>query len=171
MNLFHFSEEPDIEIFNPRTIYNQTDAKVWTIDTYHAPHYYFPRECPRVCVWPKKDTTEIDNARFFGMSQVNRMIAIETDWYDRVRKGSIYRYVFDSAGFEVEEENAGYYVARHPVTPIEVERMDDLVTAILDEGIELRITPSLMLMKEHILDSTVNFSMIRMRNAKQGNRI
>ena len=167
MKLFHFSEEPDIKIFHPRTIYDQTDAKVWTIDKYHAPHYYFPRQCPRVCVWPKKDTNEIDFIRFFGMSQVNRMIAIETDWYDRVRQGSIYRYVFDSADFELEEENAGYYVTRRSVIPIEVERIDDFVTAILDEGIELRITPSLMLMKEHVIESTVNFSMIRMRNAKQ----
>lgn len=171
MKLFHFSENPDIKIFNPRTIYDQTDAKVWTIDKYHAPHYYFPRDCPRVCVWPKEDTKEQDITRFFGMSQVNRMIAIETDWYDRVRKGSIYRYVFDSAEFELEEENAGYYVARRPVTPIEVERIDDLVTAILNEGIELRITPSLMPMKKHVLESTINFSMIRMRNANRNNRI
>ncbi|OZB96183.1 DUF6886 family protein [Paenibacillus sp. XY044] len=166
MKLFHFSEEPDIQIFEPRTIYDQTDAKVWTIDEYHAPHYYFPRECPRVCLWPKDDTRDMDVERFFGMSKANRIIAIETGWYERVKQGTIYRYAFDSADFELEEENAGYYVSRHPVIPMEVERIDDLIAAILNEGIELRITPSLQPLREQILKSTVNFSMIRMKNAK-----
>lgn len=53
MRLYHFSEDPDIKIFEPRTLPNRDDerAKVWTIDEYHAPHYFFPRECPRVCFW------------------------------------------------------------------------------------------------------------------------
>ncbi|MGG4044926.1 DUF6886 family protein [Paenibacillus favisporus] len=167
MKLFHFSEEPGIQVFEPRTIYDQTDAKVWTIDEYHAPHYYFPRACPRVCIWPKDDTSDMDNERFFGMSKTSRMIAIETGWYERVKKGSIYRYTFNAADFELEEENAGYYVSRRPVIPMEVERIDDLITSILNEGIELRITPSLQPLREQILKSTVNFSMIRMRNARQ----
>lgn len=167
MKLFHFSEETDIKIFEPRTIYDQTDAKVWTIDEYHAPHYLFPRECPRVCIWPNKDTNELDYEFFFGMSKGSRIIAIETDWYDRVRKGCVYRYIFESTDFELEDKNAGYYVSRKAVKPIEIEKIDDLITAILDEGIELRVTPSLIPFKKHILKSTVNFSMIRMRNAKQ----
>ena len=98
MKLYHFSEKPDIEKFEPRIIYNQTDepAKVWAIDDYHAPHYYFPRECPRVCVWPKNDSSEEDLDKFFGMSKTRRMIAIEAGWFQRVSEGHIYRYTFDS---------------------------------------------------------------------------
>ncbi|MBP3967326.1 DUF6886 family protein [Paenibacillus lignilyticus] len=167
MKLYHFSEEPDIKIFEPRTIYKQTDAKVWTIDEYHAPHYYFPRECPRVCVWPKEDTIEVDHEKFFGMSKTNRLVAIESGWYDRLRKGHVYKYTFDADGFELNEPNAGYYISTRTVVPVDVEIIDDLISAIIEEGIELRVTPSLLPLKERILASTVNFSMIRMRNAVQ----
>lgn len=167
MKLYHFSEEPDIKIFEPRIIYNQTNkpAKVWSIDEFHSPHYYFPRECPRVCIWPQEDTTEQDLDKFFGMSKTNRIVAIETGWYDRVRGGHNYRYTFDPENFEIFDANAGYYVSTRTVKPVNVERIDDLIMAILQAGIELRVTPSLMMLKERILKSTVNYSMIRMRNA------
>lgn len=167
MKLYHFSEESNIQVFEPRKIYNQTEAKVWTIDAYHAPHYYFPRECPRVCLWPKEDTTEADLVKFFGMSKTKRIVAIEAGWYDRLKKGTIYKYTFDSEGFKLEEPNAGYYTTNLTVKPLSIEKIDDLIDAILQEGIELRVTPSLIPLKERILESTVNFSMIRMRNAIQ----
>jgi len=167
MKLYHFSEESGIKLFEPRIIYNQTHepAKVWAIDEFHAPHYYFPRECPRVCIWPKEDTTDLDRVAFFGMSKTDRITAIETGWYDRVRRGHLYRYTFEAEEFELYEPNAGYYVSTHSVRPVHVERMDDLLMAILQAGIELRVTPSLIRLKERILQSTLNFSMIRMRNA------
>lgn len=165
--LYHFSEEPDIRIFEPRVLYNQNEEppKVWAIDAHHAPHYYFPRECPRICIEAGKSTAEEDVEMFFGMSRARRMIAIEADWYERVRTGCIYRYHFDPAEFQLFDENAGYYIATKSVAPAHVDRMDDLIPSILQEDIELRVTPSLMLMKERVLSSTVNFSMIRMRNA------
>jgi hypothetical protein len=167
MKLYHFSENPNISVFEPRVLKNQENepAKVWAIDEYHAPHYYFPRDCPRVCVWPKEETTPEDMDRFFGMSQTTRMVAIESGWYDRVRTGQIYRYRFDPEGFELYDANAGYYISTRPVKPVQVDRIDDLIGALLQEGIELRVTPSLMRLKERILSSTVNFSMIRMRKA------
>ncbi|WNQ11953.1 hypothetical protein MJA45_02520 [Paenibacillus aurantius] len=166
-HLYHFSEEGEIVLFEPRTIYDQTEAKVWAIDAFHAPHYYFPRDCPRICLWPKDETTEKDESRFFGMSAVRRMIAVESGWYDRIRKGHLYRYVFDGEGFGVEEPNAGYYTSVRAVKPLRVDRIEDLPDALLKEGIELRITPSLTPLKEAVLRSTLNFSMIRMRNARQ----
>ncbi|MDQ0060036.1 DUF6886 family protein [Paenibacillus harenae] len=167
MRLYHFSEEPDIKVFEPRMINGQIDelAKVWTIDEYHAAHYYLPRDCPRICIWPKEDTTELDLDKFFGMSKTKRIITIESGWYERVRKGTIYRYGFDPDAFELYEPNAGYYITTRTVKPLFAERIDDLITAILHEGIELRVTPSLIPLKEHVLASSVNFSMIRMRNA------
>jgi hypothetical protein len=53
--LYHFSTNPDIKRFVPhvpRT--NPTHrAAVWAIDADHAPLYWFPRDCPRVSVWPR----------------------------------------------------------------------------------------------------------------------
>jgi len=169
MKLYHFSEEPNIKLFEPRIIYNQTDepAKVWTIDEFHAVHYYFPRDCPRVCIWQTEDTINEDMNTFFGMSATTRMIAIETRWYERVRDGHIFRYTFDDTNFQLYEPNAGYYISTETVKPVKVEKIDDLIKGILQEGIELRVTPSLKLLKQEILKSTINFSMIRMRNAKE----
>lgn len=141
-------------------------ALVWAIDEFHAPHYYFPRDCPRVCFWPREDTTATDLDRFFGMSATRRVIAIEAGWYDRVKSGSICTYTFESEAFELLDPNAGYYTATEAVTPICMDTIADLISATLSEGIELRVTPSLMPLREQILRSTLNFSMIRMRNAK-----
>ena len=49
MNLFHFSEDPSIARFEPRSRSDDPDELpfVWAIDEEHAPHYYFPRDCPR----------------------------------------------------------------------------------------------------------------------------
>lgn len=165
MILYHFSEDPSIQRFDPRIINKETVAKVWTIDETHAPHYYFPRECPRVCVWPKEDTSLSDIQYFFGLSKTHRMIAIESAWYERVSKGHIYRYSFDPVDFQIHEPNAGYYISTRSVEPLNVERIDDLIGAIISQGIELRVTPFLQPLKEFIIKSSINFSMIRMRNA------
>lgn len=169
MELYHFSEQPDIVRFEPRVMKSRTDesAKVWAIDSYHAPHYYFPRECPRVCVWPGEETTEQDDDLFFGMSNTKRMIAIESAWYERVKTGFIYKYSFKPDCFELHDSNAGYFISTQTVTPFAVERIDDLIGFILQAGIELRVTSSLMPLRTRIISSTVNFSMIRLRNAIQ----
>lgn len=168
MVLYHFSDSPDIRVFEPRVLNHQLDevAKVWAIDEYHAPHYYFPRECPRICVWPKGDTTQSDLEKYIGMSGTRRMAAIESAWYDRMKAGHIYRYTFDPEDFEAYNENAGYYITTRTVKPIDAVKIDDLVKALLMEEIELRIIPSLLPLQEAILKSSMNFSMIRLRNAK-----
>ena len=52
--LYHFSEDPNIQRFVPhvpRTNPTHPPA-VWAIDADHAPLYWFPRDCPRVTIWP-----------------------------------------------------------------------------------------------------------------------
>lgn len=165
--LYHFSENPEIHIFAPRHPAGRDDerAVVWASDAHHAPHYYVPRDCPRICVEAGRETAESDVEKFFGLSGVRRMIAVEAGWYSRIRDGKLYRYVFHPEGFELLDSNAGYYVSPHPVTPIAVEPMDDLIGAIVGADIELRVMPSLMRLKEQVLASTLHYSMIRMRNA------
>ncbi|UVI32756.1 DUF6886 family protein [Paenibacillus spongiae] len=167
MNLYHFSEEPDIAVFKPRKLEYRSDepAMVWAIDEFHAPHYYFPRECPRVCIWPKEDTTDADLQRFFGQSGTTRIVAIETAWYERMKKAVIYRYRFNTDSFSCHTPDAGYYISLNTVEPYSVDRLDSLPEQIIALGIELRITPSLRPLQAVIPSSTVNFSMIRMKNA------
>lgn len=169
VELYHFSEQPDIALFEPRKLDSRPDelAMVWAIDAFHAPHYYLPRDCPRVCIWPSANTSEFDLQRFWGHSGTTRTIVIESGWLDRVRRTFLYRYTFEPGPFALYDANAGYYTATSSVRPVSAERMDDLLGSIVAAGIELRITPSLMPLHDAIVSSAVQFSMIRMRNAGQ----
>ncbi|WP_079910864.1 DUF6886 family protein [Paenibacillus sp. 32352] len=166
--LYHFSEEPDIRSFVPRTLEYRPEepAQVWAIDGFHAAHYYFPRNCPRVCIWADTGTSDEDKHRFFGQSSVPRMMAIETEWLEAMRDTKLYRYSFHDRDFKLYDANAGYYTSLQEVSPVSVEPVGDLLTEIGRAGIELRITPSLLSLREAVLQSTVNFSMIRMKYAK-----
>ena len=66
--LWHFSEDPDLLEFQPRAPRASPDsaALVWAVDTRHAPLFWFPRECPRGCIWPVPATTSRDLERFSG---------------------------------------------------------------------------------------------------------
>lgn len=59
MKLFHFSENPAISLFEPHVPQTNPEQPplVWAIDEEHAPHYYFPRSCPRVAFWISSETT------------------------------------------------------------------------------------------------------------------
>lgn len=127
--LYHFSEEADIKVFEPRSSRYRPEQPpmVWEIDEFHAPHYFFPRDCPRVCIWPKEDTSKDDLEKFFGHSASGRIIAVEADWLDRIRETVLYRYTFDEKDFVEYEPNAGYYTCFYTVEPVAVEPMGDLL--------------------------------------------
>ena len=46
MTVYHVSEEPGIELFEPRPIDASGDSFVWAIDDEHLRNYLVPRECP-----------------------------------------------------------------------------------------------------------------------------
>jgi hypothetical protein len=52
--LWHFSEDPSLERFRPHVPATNPRAQplVWAVDTRHAPMFWFPRDCPRGCIWP-----------------------------------------------------------------------------------------------------------------------
>lgn len=56
--LFHFSEDPGIGVFVPRTPDHRPDVPplVWPVDHERAWTYLFPRDCPRVLLWPTAET-------------------------------------------------------------------------------------------------------------------
>lgn len=165
--LYHFSEDPSISVFMPRQLSYRLDepAMVWAINGYYGVNYYFPRDCPRICLSVREGTTAEDRERFFGMSSTDRLVAIESSWLERLRKAVLYRYTFDETEFELYDANAGYYTAAQEVKPVAVERMDDLLSWLIDAGVELRVTPSLKQLRDAVLASTLGFSLIRMKNA------
>jgi hypothetical protein len=52
--VWHLSEDPSLGRFLPRRRAANSTAPplVWAVDTRHAPMFWFPRDCPRGCIWP-----------------------------------------------------------------------------------------------------------------------
>jgi hypothetical protein len=166
--LYHFSEEPDIGVFEPRPPLARPEVEplVWAIDDWHAPMYFFPRECPRACFWPGAQTAHEDRERWFGGIDATMVIAIEAAWLDRVRTTKLYRYTMPATAFEPIDATAGFYVSRASVVPLTVEPVGDLLTALAAANVELRITPALAALWQRVIASTLEFSGTRLRNAE-----
>lgn len=165
--LYHFSEDPTIERFVPRSPLARPEVEplVWAIDEWHAPIYFMPRECPRVCGWPLPTTTAEDYERFFSYVSSRMIIAIEAGWEARMHTTALYRYVMPADSFE-SLNDAGMHVSRETVVPLRVEPVGDLVMALLTARVELRICASLTPLADALIASTLHFSLIRMRNAQ-----
>ncbi|HEX3723553.1 MAG TPA: hypothetical protein VHV31_12235 [Nitrolancea sp.] len=164
--LWHFSEDPSLGWFRPRAPVATPDAQplVWAVDTRHAPMFWFPRDCPRGCIWPVSTTTASDRERFFGKSDANRIHVIEASWLERVRSGRLFAYLLPLETFRAHDVG-GYWVSTEPVKAIEQVVIDDLLGLHAAARIELRITPSIWPFWRRVVNSTVEFSGSRLRNA------
>jgi len=69
------------------------------------------------------------------------------------------------ATFECLDECAGYLISRVAVMPSGVEVIDDPMAELVRRGIELRFLPNLWSLRDAVAASSLQFSMIRMRNA------
>jgi hypothetical protein len=162
--VWHFSEDPSLGRFLPRVSALAPRPLVWAVDTRHAPMFWFPRDCPRGCVWPVSATTAEDRERFFGQSAASRVHVMEAGWLERVRECRLYAYRLPTQAFRPHEVG-GYWVADTPVEALERVVFDDLVDRHASAGIELRITPSIWPFWRRVATSTVGFSGCRLRNA------
>lgn len=165
--LFHYSEDPTITRFVPRAhpSHPGLSPAVWAIDKQQAPMYFLPRDCPRIIFYKKPESTEEDINRFLGLGTARMVITIENRWYTRVRDAILYQYSFPPDSFYCLDHGAGYYLSHDPVEPIHVQPVGDLLARLSQEDIELRMTPSLSLLRDALLPSSLHVSMIRMRNA------
>jgi hypothetical protein len=160
---FHISDQPDITRFEPRPSQYTDEPVVWAISEVRLVNYLLPRDCPRVTYYAGPDTSPADVERFLGTSPA--VIAIETGWFDRVRTARLYCYHFSEAGFACSDECAGYYLSREAVVPQRIGVIDDVLAALCDRGVELRVMPSLWTLRDAVVASTLQYSLIRMRNA------
>ena len=166
-HLYHFSEDPGIESFVPRPvrISPSDEALVWAVDGPHCHLYYFPRDCPRVIISTSPRTSAEDAETFFGHTTATVIAAIESRWLERMRTTTVYRYTLPSEGFVLRDEPAGYWVSGQEVRTVEVEPIPDLMAALINASVELRVMPSLVPMRDAVIASTVEFGIIRWRNA------
>src|SRR4051812_38036980 len=134
MRLFHFSDNPNIAEFVPRPALIPAPRAVgmewlngplvWAIDEPHQPMYLFPRDCPRILVWPTATTSADDRAAWVRSTTARMAAYVEVTWLDRLRTAVVHRYEFGDAGFE-DLGDAGMWVSRNAVSPIANERVTD----------------------------------------------
>jgi len=171
--LFHISEQPGISVFSPRPSPSHFDSikgdVVFAISDQLLHNYLLPRNCPRVTFYMGVNTTGADKQKFMNNTTAGQVIAIESDWYQQIKETTLYCYEFLPDDFMLIDECAGYYVSYKPVLPIAVTVIDDIIASLLSRDIELRFLPSLTSIADAVRNSSLQFSLIRMRNAKDKN--
>jgi hypothetical protein len=174
MRLFHFSDDPAIALFEPRPVLVPSTRPagrewldgplVWAIDEPHQAMYLFPRECPRILLWPTAATLEEDHARVWGDSEAQMIAYIETAWLERLKSTQLHRYELPSERFE-DLGDAGMWVSRSAVAPRGVTILNDLNAALESCDVELRPVETLRPLK-NVWSTSLHASGIRLRNAK-----
>ncbi|KUF36697.1 DUF6886 family protein [Lysinibacillus sp. F5] len=168
MRLFHVSENPTITMFHPRlperADLDATKRLVWAINERCLPNYLTPRDCPRVCFHAGVQTTEQDRGHY--LAQASHVVVIENKWFEVLKNTRLYLYEFDSNGFSLLDDNAGYYTSELIQMPINVSEVNDIAKALLERNVELRIVDRLWDIHDEIQYTSLNWSMCRMRFAQ-----
>ncbi len=149
--LYHFSEDPTIEIFEPRVAKTQQidGAWVWADDEIKSARYWFPRDCPRGTWWRKNNVAD-------------RVHTIQWDWFDRFAACNLFAYTFAAAPFK---EVPGGWITDQTVMPLEVKPVGPLLDKHRDAAVELRIVPDLKALWLEVIEMPdIEFSGIRLKN-------
>jgi hypothetical protein len=170
IRLYHISDKPGIKRFDPRPAPHpsarQKGLMVWAVDFEHLHNYLLPRNCPRVTFFAAPNSDPEDVKRLMGGTSARHVVAVEAGWLHEIQKKYLYRYEFDPKGFILVDEVAGYWISRKAVIPIAETKIEDILTALLEHDVELRIMPSLWKLREAVINSTLGYSIIRMNKAK-----
>lgn len=171
MRLFHFSDDPGIEAFVPRPVRVAAPRAegrewlngplVWAIEATRQAMYLFPRDCPRILVWPTAETSEADRRRWLGEAPMAAYLEIAR--FDEFAAARLHRYELPPDSFE-DLEDAGMFVSRSAVRPLAMETLTDLPDALAGQGADLRVVASLAPLRV-LFSSSLHASGIRLRNA------
>jgi len=167
--IFHISEVGAIQTFHPRPSPSKFDGingdVVFGISDKLLHNYLFPRDCPRVTYYAGAGTSQFDKEIFLS-SQSKYVLAIEAKWLPILQNTTLFCYEFNADSFVLLDECAGYYVSYHQLNPISVRRVENPFSELVNNpDIELRILPSLWSLADSVVKSSLNYSLIRMKNA------
>ncbi|MDF2685591.1 MAG: hypothetical protein K0S55_772 [Clostridia bacterium] len=171
MKLFHVSEESDIKIFEPRKPVRKdmqsSPPLVWTLNEKCLPNFLTPRDCPRVTYHVISNTTKEDKQKYLSSHFSSHVVAIEQNWFERMKNTVLYIYEFDAADFYLQDEIAGYYVSEKVQIPKSKIVITDLFAELFNRNVELRLLPEIITLRDEIIKSSFAWSMCRMANAKK----
>lgn len=170
MQIYHVSDIPGIARFEPRLPPSASsgvrDPVVWAVEARLLHNYLLPRDCPRVTFYATPTSDPADVTRLMPGSSARHIVAIEAGWVNELRRARLYRYTLPPETFTPQDVSAGYYVSRVAVVPLAETPIDDLLAALLSCDVELRVMPSLWPLRDLVIESTLQFSTIRFRNAQ-----
>jgi len=165
--LFHVSEEAGIARFDPRpppsTDSGVTGDCVWAVDEDHLVNYLLPRDCPRVSYGRGPRTTEADAERFLMVAR--RVVAFEAAWLERMETCALRVYEMPAETFDLALGDAGYWISRQAVIPLAERVWTDLIWALVEAGAEVRVLQDFWPLSDAVAASSLEFSIIRKRNA------
>jgi hypothetical protein len=163
-DLWHVSEDPTIEVFHPHRseLHALDEPLVWAVDTRYWWLYWFPRDCPRACFEANADTTDEDVERWLDGDRTRRVGVMETAWLERFRSAQLYAYRLTPDTFERWDK---FFVSRETVVPLGLVQLGDLLARHAEAGNELRVAPALYPLWGRVIETTLDFSGIRLRNA------
>ena len=170
--VLHFSEDPTLTRFAPHVAATSgTETPyVWAVDWRNAPSYWFPRQCPRAMAWAGDGTSDADRDRILGAGCGERVHAIEYAWLPAMQSTKLYAYRFADSQFHYVSSPGALphaLVATEVVTPLgPPEPVGDLLACHAEAGIQLRLLPNLWSFWDEVIESTVGYSGIRLRNAR-----
>jgi hypothetical protein len=162
--LWHVSEDPTIELFVPHhnELHASDEPLVWAVDSRYQWLYWFPRACPRACFEANEETTDEDVERWLDCDRERRVAVIENGWLERLRSARLYAYRLPPETFEPWDK---FFISRETVHPLELVELGDLLARHAAAGNELRIAPALYPLWDRVVETTLDFSGIRLRNA------
>jgi hypothetical protein len=167
--VLHFSEDPTITRFAPHVAAtsNVADAYVWAVGHDRCPDYWFPRQCPRAMAWVTPSTSDSDRERILGPGGGPRVHAVEYGWLEAMRTATLWAYRLPAAAFRPIGDPPHALVAEQILEPLAApEPVGDLFALHERAGIQLRVLTNLWPFWDQVIESTLGFSGIRLRNAR-----
>lgn len=166
VKLYHYSEDSTIPVFYPRSHPQLAQNAVWAIEENYRYHYILPRDCPRICFRASSMSKDADIDRYLLGDPNARVMAIEKSWMPRVLRTELTEYHLPSENFILQDKGAGYYISYEKVIPHTVRKIPNILDELMQFPLELRLLDRLWPLHDAIAASSLNFSMIRMRNAE-----
>ncbi|MFA7441249.1 MAG: DUF6886 family protein [Sphingomonadaceae bacterium] len=169
-HLFHASEEHDIKAFHPRLPpapeVGRVAPCVWAISHAFLSNYLAPRDCPRIIFGRGENTSAADAARFMTDSHARRIMVIERAWRARMEDTQLSLYAFTlGPHWQLFDANCGVHVSDLPVVPAARHRVNSPARLLGAHDTELREVDDLRPLARAVRESSLCFSIIRIRNA------